>query len=149
MSRATIRLSPSDGQPPSPSSAATTPAWACPPLVSDCSSQCTAIIRPVIALYCSARRMTPAAATGRPSSVKPAAPASASAPISVNSAPSRPFVIAARKPTGTLASVAAQDVGVGDDRRRVGNREDRAVATGGRGGGARRERLLILAARRA
>ena len=68
--------------------------------------------------------------------MKPAAPASASAPISVSSAPSWPFVIAARKPTGTCASVcgpraqAAQDVGVVDDRLGVRHREDRAVAAG-------------------
>ena len=42
--------------------------------------------------------------TGRPSSVKAAAPRSASSPISVSSPPSRPFEIAAMKPVGTSAS---------------------------------------------
>ena len=45
----------------------------------------------------------PGATTGRPSSVKPAAPASASSPISVSSLPAWPFVIAARKPDRDLA----------------------------------------------
>ena len=68
------------------------------------SSQCTATVRAATAAYCSARRITPADATGRPSSVNPAAPRSASSPISVSSPPSWPFVIAARNPVGTTAS---------------------------------------------
>ena len=61
----------------------------------------------MIALYCSARRIRPAASTGRPSSEKPTAPHSASSPISLSSAPSEAFEIAARNPTGTRASAAA------------------------------------------
>ena len=61
----------------------------------------------MIEAYWSARRMSPGERTGCPSSVKPAAPASASSPISVSSAPLWPFVIAARKPTGTTASAPA------------------------------------------
>ena len=88
MSRATIKLSPREGQPPSPSSAATAAGVAhvrhasatAPRKATDDQSG------PLIALYWSARRITPAAATGRPSSVKPTAPASASAgPSSVSS----------------------------------------------------------------
>ncbi len=64
-------------------------------------------MRPVTALYCSARRISPGETTGMPSSVKPAAPASASSPISVSSAPACPLEIAARKPTGMRALVLA------------------------------------------
>ena len=71
-----------------------------PPRVSVGSSQWSESRRPVIALYSSARRIRPAVATGRPSSVKAAAPASASSPISVSCVPSWPIVIAAVKPTG-------------------------------------------------
>ena len=59
------------------------------------------------AQYCSARRIRPGDATGTPSSVKPAAPAAASSPISVSSAPRCPFVTVARKPTGSSASARA------------------------------------------
>jgi hypothetical protein len=45
-----------------------------------------------------------------PSSVKPAAPASASSAISVSSEPAWPFVIAARKPVGTSASAFAVSI---------------------------------------
>ncbi len=62
----------------------------------------------MIALYSSARRISPAVATGRPSSVNAAAPASASSPISVSCPPCWPTVIAAAKPTGTSASSAAR-----------------------------------------
>ena len=102
-------------------------------------------------LYWSARRITPAATTGRPSSVNPTAPASASSPISVSSVPSWPLVIAAKKPTGTFASRSArrrsplQHVGLVDDRVGVRHREDRAVAACGGGRGAGRDRLLVLA----
>jgi hypothetical protein len=61
----------------------------------------------VTAPYCSARRISPGAATGLPSSLKPTAPACASSAISVSSAPCWPFVIAARKPTGISASARA------------------------------------------
>ena len=54
--------------------------------------------------YCRARRITPASATGWPSSLNPAAPASASSTCSVSSAPRWPTVIAARNPTRTAAS---------------------------------------------
>ena len=106
------------------------------------SSQWTATRRPVIAWYWSARRISPGATTGRPSSEKPAAPASASSAISVSSSPCWPFVIAARNPTGTSASVArrldqrAEHRGRVDDRLGVRHRQDRAVAAGRRGGGA-------------
>ena len=66
--------------------------------------------RLVTALYWSARRISPGDATGMPSSVKPAAPASASSPIPVSSAPVCPFVIAARKPTGISASARAVSI---------------------------------------
>ena len=60
--------------------------------------------------YWSARRIRPGATTGRPSSVKPAAPWSASSAISVSSAPSWPRVIAARKPTGITACAFASSI---------------------------------------
>ena len=111
--------------------------------------------RPATALYWSARRIRPGETTGRPSSVKPAAPASASSPISVSSPPAWPFEIAARKPTGTTASARAcstsdaEHRGRVDDRIGVRHREDRAVAAGGGRRGAGRDRLLVLAAGRA
>ena len=89
--------------------------------------------------------MSPGATTGRPSSVKPAAPASASSAISVSSAPSWPFVIAARKPTGNdglglrVLDQRAEHRGRVDDRLRVRHRQDRAVAAR-RGGRACRRR---------
>jgi hypothetical protein len=52
--------------------------------------------------------MTPAERTGRPSSVKPGAPASASSAISVSCSPCWPRLIAARKPVGTRASARAR-----------------------------------------
>ncbi len=52
--------------------------------------------------------MTPAARTGRPSSVKPAAPASASSAISVSCSPSWPTVTAAVNPVGIRASARAR-----------------------------------------
>src|SRR5438874_2152440 len=64
--------------------------------------------RPATAWYWSARRRRPGDSTGRPSSVKPAAPRPASSTISVSSAPSWPLLIAARKPTGTPASIPAR-----------------------------------------
>ena len=90
-----------------PSSAETTPSCMWPPRVSVGSSQWTATRRPATGLYCSARRIRPGETTGRPSSVNPAAPASASSPISVSSAPACPFEIAAMKPSGTSASARA------------------------------------------
>ena len=52
--------------------------------------------------------MTPADLTGRPSSVNPAAPESASSAISVSRSPSWPTVIAAMKPVGMRASTRAR-----------------------------------------
>ena len=95
--------------------------------------------------------MRPADTTGCPSSVNAAAPADASSAISLSSSPSWPLLIAAMKPVGTTASVAGSlDQGAEhrrrvDDRLRVRHREDRAVAAGRRGLGARAERLLVLA----
>ena len=57
--------------------------------------------------YWSARRITLALAIGRPSSVKPTAPASRSSTISVSSSPFMPLVTVARKPTGTEAPARA------------------------------------------
>ncbi len=51
--------------------------------------------------------MIRALAIGRPSSVKPIAPASRSATISVSSSPLMPAVTVARNPTWTEASAAA------------------------------------------
>ena len=64
----------------------------------------------MIDAYCTARRISPAEATGMPSSEKATAPVSASSPISVSSSPRWPRVIAARKPTGTSASVRAASI---------------------------------------
>ena len=78
-----------------------------PPRESVGSSQCTASGRSVIDAYWSARHMSAVATTGRPSSVNPTAPSSASSPISVSSEPFCPLEIAARKPTCTSASARA------------------------------------------
>ena len=154
-SRSTITDSAIDGYAVKPSSAATAPSCTCPPRESVGSSQWSASGRPVIDAYCSARRIIPADETGTPSSENATAPASASSPISVSSSPDWPRVIAARKPTGTRASLfagldeRAERRGRVDDRIGVRHREDRAVAARRRGGGAARDRLLVLAARRA
>ena len=57
--------------------------------------------------YWSARRITRALRIGRPSSVKPTAPASRSSTISVSSSPFMPRVTVARNPTGTEAPARA------------------------------------------
>ena len=126
-----------------------------PPRESVGSSQCTAIGRSVIDAYWSARHMREVATTGRPSSVNPTAPSSASSPISVSSEPSCPLEIAARKPTCTSASVVSlldertqHRRGV-DDRLGVGHGQDRAVPAGGCSLSAGADRLLVLAAGRA
>ena len=75
---------------------------------SDGSSSCSASMRPASRWYWSALRITPAERTGSPSSVKPAAPTSASSAISVSSSPRCPTVIAARKPVGIRASARAR-----------------------------------------
>ena len=92
--------------------------------------------------------------TGRPSSVKPAAPRSASvAEPARAAAPSGPREIAARKPTRTRASSAAALEQRLEHRRRVDHRvgvrhrEHGAVAAGGGRCGAGREILLVLLAR--
>ena len=154
-SRATQRLSPSDGQPPSPSSAETAPMCMCPPRVSVGSSQWSASGRPVIALYSSARRISPAVATGRPSSVNAAAPASASSPISVSCVPVLAHRDRGREPDRDLGLVLGARPAARAGRRRVDDgigvrhREDRAVAARRGRGCARRDRLLVLAAGRA
>ena len=95
--------------------------------------------------------MTPAERTGSPSSVKPAAPASARSAISVSRSPSCPTVIAAMKPVGMRASTRARSrserstgaestTGVGV---RLG--EDRAEAARRRRARARVDVLLVLA----
>ena len=83
-----------------PSSAETSPSCMTPFPDSDGSSSCSASVRPARRWYCSAWRMTPAARMGSPSSVKAAAPASASSAISVSRSPAWPTVMAAVKPGG-------------------------------------------------
>ena len=87
-----------------PSRADTAPSCITPSPDRAGSSSCSAITPPHRRWYCSALRSIPADTTGLPSSVKPSAPASRSAAISVSTSPFRPRVIAARKPTGTRAS---------------------------------------------
>ena len=138
-----------------PSSAETAPSCIWPSRESVVSSQWSAIRRPVIGAVLQRAPHQPGDATGMPSSVKPAAPASASSPISVSSAPDWPFVIAARKPTGISASACALLDERAERRRRVDDRigvrhrEDRAVAAGRGGRGAGGDRLLVLASGRA
>ncbi len=79
-----------------------------PPADSDGSSSWSASTRPARRWYWSAWRITPAERTGSPSSVKAAAPTSASSAISVSRSPSCPTVIAARKPVGMRASARAR-----------------------------------------
>ena len=74
----------------------------CPPRVSVGSSQWSASGRPVIAAVLERAAHQPGVATGRPSSVNAAAPASASSAISVSCAPAWPFVIAAEEPDRDL-----------------------------------------------
>ena len=123
--------------------AETAPSCIAEPRVSERSSQCSESTRPVIEAYWSARRRRPALSTGRPSSEKPTAPASASAPSSASCSPRWPSEIAPRKPTATAASLAARSCsacmserGV-DHRIGVRHREDRGEAAGGGRGGAR------------
>ena len=93
-----------------PSRADTAPSCIAPSRESSGSSSCSAITPPHSRWYCSALRSVPADTTGLPSSVKPSAPASRSSAISVSSLPLRSRVIAARKPTGTLACRCAVSV---------------------------------------
>ena len=109
--------------------------------------------QPVIALYSSARRIRPAVATGRPSSVKAAAPASASSPISVSCAPSWPIVIAAvrsdRDPGLLLgAGTPGRRTSVSRRPARCSARGDRGVTPCGRRLGTGDDRFLVLATRR-
>ena len=103
-------------------------------------------------LYCSARRISPAEATGCPSSVKAAAPEpgelghlgqllAAQALRDRGHEAGRDLRLLAR-----LLDQGAEDRGRVDDGVGVRHREDRAVAAGGRRGRAGRDRLLVLAA---
>jgi hypothetical protein len=85
----------------------TGPSCMTPPAESLSSSSWSTSGRPVTRWYWSARRSTCASHTGRPSSEKPAAPASASSPCSVSCSPASPTVIAAWNPTRTTASRSA------------------------------------------
>src|SRR5665647_2591452 len=105
--RETSRLSQSDGMPVSPSLAETGPSCIWPPLKSDSSWAWTATKRPLTLTYWRARRMSAAVARGRPSSLKPTAPAAPSSPISVSCSPASPRVTAAKNPTGIAASARA------------------------------------------
>ena len=125
-----------------------------PPRVSVGSSQWTASGRFATAPYWSARRIRPGETTGRPSSEKPAAPASASSPISVSSRAGLALRDRGeeadrhlRVGLGLLGE-RAEHGGRVDDRVGVRHRQDRAVAArrGGRGAGG--DRLLVLAAGR-
>ena len=154
MSRATIRLSPSDGQPPRPSSAETAPMCMCPPGSAIGSSQWTASSRPVIALYSSARRITPARRDG-PAVVGEGRRAGVGELAHLGRArePSCPFVMRGHEADRHLGLLlgpgpqAAEGVGVVDHRIGVRDRQDRAVPARRGGGGARGDRLLVLAAR--
>ena len=91
-----------------PSSADTAPSCIAPPADSVGSSSWRAIGSPASRWYWSAWRNTPALVTGRPSSVKPTAPAAARSAISVSPSPFWPRVIAAMKPVGMRASERAR-----------------------------------------
>ncbi len=67
------------------------------------SSSWRAIVPPQSRWYWSARRSSPALRIGRPSSLKPSAPASRSSAISVSSSPSIRLLTVARNPVGTEA----------------------------------------------
>ena len=117
------------------------------------SSQWSASLRPVTAPYWSARRISPAEATGRPSSVKAAAPASASSRHLGQLLAAEPLRDRGHE-AGRDERLAprglderAEHGGRVDDRVGVRHRQDRAVAAGGGRGGAARDRLLVLAAR--
>ena len=109
--------------------------------------------RSATALYCSARRISPAERTGLPSSVNATAPAAASSAISVSSSPREALRDrrheAGRDDASSRARSTSElrtDADV-DDRVGVRHRQDRAVAAGGGRRGAGRDRLLVLAAR--
>ena len=93
--------------PSRPSAAETGPSCITPAPESSGSSSCRAIVPPQSRWYCRARRRTRALRIGRPSSLKPAAPASRSEAISVSSSPSIARVTVARKPTLTAAAARA------------------------------------------
>ena len=82
------------GMPGSPSRVATAPSFMQPGPVSVRSSACTMTGRPRSRAYSSARRITPADITGRPSSVTHAQPASFSSAMSLRASPSDPRVMA-------------------------------------------------------
>ena len=108
-SRAIIVDSETDGTPPIPSAAETSPSCIEPPAESSGSSSCSAIGRPTRRWYWSARRITRALRIGSPSSEKPTAPAAARSHISVSSSPAMPLVTVATKPgrdRGLLAAPA-------------------------------------------
>ena len=150
-----VELSPSDGQPPSPSRPRRPPVHEAAARQRRLLARAARARRPVIAWYCSARRIRPAVATGRPSSVKPTAPASAQlAHLGQLARPAGRRVIAARSrpgraPRARRAPAGRSTAGGVDDRRGVRHRDDRAVAAGRRRGGARVDRLLVLLAGRA
>ena len=155
-SRATPRLSPSDGQPPRPSSAETAPMCMWPPRVSVGSSQCSASRRPVIALYSSARRIRPArrdraAVVGERGGARVGELAHLGQLRALLADRDRGHeadrdlrLVARRGPAGRAGRRSSRRPAIG-----VRHREDRAVAAGGRGGRAGGDRLLVLAARRA
>ena len=146
-----MTLSAVDGYGPIPSSAETTPSCAWPPRDSDGSSQWSASRSSVSALYWSARRISPAETTGRPSSVNAAAPAAASSAISRQLVAELALADRGHEAGGHDRVLAralderAEDGGGVDDGLRVRHREDRAVAAcrGSLRPGA--DRLLVLA----
>src|SRR3954471_10683643 len=87
MSRSAMIDSASPGMPRSPSAEAWKPSCATPSALSVCSSQCSITTMSNICVYSSARRISSAVATGRPSSVIATQPAARSSAISASCSP--------------------------------------------------------------
>ncbi len=101
-------LSASEGIPVRPSRADTAPSCMWPPAASEGSSSWQTIGVPRSLAYSSARRMTAAVPTGRPSSLNATAPAAASACISARRSPAWPSVTAAIGSTRQCATFCAR-----------------------------------------
>ena len=87
-----------------PSWAETAPSCIAPPADRAGSSSWSASTPPHSRWYCRALRSRPEETTGRPSSVKPSAPASRSSAMSVSCSPDIPRLMQGMKPSGTRAS---------------------------------------------
>ena len=149
-SRETMTSSATPGQPGSPRRVATSPSCTTPPATSVGSSQWSITGRSKIFEYSRARRISPADATGFPSSENPRAPATAMSPISASSTPFLTLGHAAdrvdrhRPVLLRLGQNELDDRARVDGRLRVRHAGDAGEASRGGGAGSGRDRLLPL-----